>query len=338
MQVNNNILTYGQQEPEPQTKPQNDTEKPDVLKVTDLIKFDFAALVERDQKVIETELTEKYEPKKITSLLLSESYARIGDVSDRRSFIRKSERVRDCGSFLQFKGQQLTNANFCKDRLCPMCTWRKSLKIYGEMSAVMDLVDKESHFIFLTLTVRNVTGDQLSDYITELFAGYKRLMLRKEMKKAVKGWFRAIEVTYNPDTGYHPHFHVVLQVNKNYFGKNYIKHSDFIRLWREAMKLDYDPNVHVEKVDETRIENAVAEAAKYTVKDNDYIYPNDPIATDEIVEVLNLSLKGRRLIAYGGELKKLHKQVETENENLRSDVQGAIFTYHWRVGYGYQRR
>lgn len=345
MQVNNTILSPIVQQTTGQARTQYDTGNVGNIEVAELSKNDIAAIIERDRQVIETEISEKYDPKKKRSLLLAASYDRIGTQQDRRSYLSKSERVRDCGTFLQFKGHQLHNANFCKDRLCPMCTWRKSLKIFGEMSAVMDRVETESRFIFLTLTVKNVPGDKLSEQIDDLFIGYKKLMQRKELKSAVKGWFRALEITYGQETGYHPHFHVVLQVHKNYFGKNYIKQSDYVRLWREVMRLDYDPQVDIRKIDggghSEDIGKAVAESAKYTVKDSDYIYPDDEKLTDEVVQALDVALKGRRLIAYGGELKKLHHAVQVENDQadkLRADVQGIVTTYHWRVGYGYQAR
>lgn len=354
MQVNNNILSPIRQQTVGQASTQFGTGNVGDIEVPELSKNDIAAIIERDRQVIEIEISDKYDPKKKRSLLLAASYDRIGTQQDRRSYLRKSERVRDCGTFLQFKGHLLHYANFCKDRLCPMCTWRKSLKIFGEMSAVMDRIETESRFIFLTLTVKNIQGDKLSDQIDDLFKGYKKLMQRKELKSAVKGWFRALEITYSQETGYHPHFHVVLQVHKNYFGKNYIKQADYVRIWREVMRLDYDPQVDIRKIGGgygneisgdyiggQDIGKAVAESAKYTVKDSDYIYPDDEKLTDEVVQALDIALKGRRLIAYGGELKKIHHDVEVENDQadkLRADVQGIVTTYHWRVGYGYQAR
>jgi plasmid rolling circle replication initiator protein Rep len=357
MQVNNNILSYIGQQELTQADRLTSTENPVKIEVAAISKNDIAAaLVEQDRQAVKAEIDKKYDPKKRRSLLLAASYDRIGKEQERRSYLAKSERVRDCATFLQFTGQHLTNANFCKDRLCPMCAWRKSEKIFGEMSAVMDKVETDSRFIFLTLTVKNVPGNELSNLIDDLFVGYKKLMQRKEIKNAVKGWFRALEITYSQETGYHPHFHVVLQVHKNYFGKNYIKQTEYVRLWREVMKLDYDPQVDIRKVSDietgnaeignAQIGKAVAETAKYTVKDNDYIYPSDEKKTDEIVEVLDMALKGRRLIAYGGELKKLHKAVLIEQEkekeqqesDMRDDVEQIVTTYHWNVGFGYRPR
>lgn len=78
--------------------------------------------------------------------------------------MKKAYRVLDCGSYLEFKrfllsGEfKLNGANFCKVRLCPMCSWGRELKIFAQTSKVMDkaLELRDYRFIFLTLTYRNV--------------------------------------------------------------------------------------------------------------------------------------------------------------------------------------
>lgn len=46
-----------------------------------------------------------------------------------------------------------------------MCAWRRSLKIFGQVSKVMDHVEKNYNYryIFLTLTVKNCYGEDLKD-------------------------------------------------------------------------------------------------------------------------------------------------------------------------------
>ena len=81
-------------------------------------------------------LTEEEFENKKKSLLLSESYKRLG-------LEKKSFRVSECGTFLEFKkfvdgSLKLNGANFCKVRLCPMCSWRRSLKIFSQVSEIMN--------------------------------------------------------------------------------------------------------------------------------------------------------------------------------------------------------
>ena len=114
---------------------------------------------------------------------------------------KRSDRLRNCGSFLEFKvssiDSRLTFANFCKDRLCPMCNWRRSLKIYSRVSRVMDEIEKQGYrFIFLTLTVRNCDNEHLKDTIDMIFKSYLKLIRRKTVAKAICGAYRSFELTY----------------------------------------------------------------------------------------------------------------------------------------------
>ena len=115
--------------------------------------------------------------------------------------------------------------------------------------------EENKEFIFLTLTTPNVKGDKLEEEIINYNKAFKRLMERKEVKKIVKGYVRKLEVTYNSDMSsksydtYHPHFHVLIPVKRSYFtGKRYIKQAEWTSLWKRAMKLDYTPIVHVQRV------------------------------------------------------------------------------------------
>ena len=318
---------------------------------------------------------------KMSTMELAESYARLG--------MKKSYRVTDCGSFLEFKrsdeGLKLHRAVFCKVRLCPMCAWRRSLKIFGQVSKVMNHVmqNKEYRFLFLTLTCRNVYGEDLADQLDLMFKAYKRLMERKSVKSFVNGWFRALEVTHdteqfisskrykknpkyynsrglkvgdrNPnfDT-YHPHFHVVIGVNKSYFTnpKVYLKQEEWTKLWKDSLKVDYVPLVDVRAFrvgSKLAVSKSVAETAKYTVKSNDFIIRDsegqiDEELTDSAVFVLDSALAHRRLLAFGGEFKDVHKMlnlddiedgdlVNTDNEEMREDVKHMIERYRWHVGY-----
>ena len=92
----------------------------------------------------------------------------------------------------------------------------------------MEHLKKEGNkeFIFLTLTAPNVKGDKLEEEIRKYNKSFDKLMKRNEVKNIVKGYIRKLEVTYNSDMSsksydtYHPHFHVVIAVNKTYFKKS----------------------------------------------------------------------------------------------------------------------
>ena len=292
--------------------------------------------------------------KKLTTLDLAESYKRLG-------FDSKHYRVKECGTYLEFKklkdsSMKLNQANFCKVRLCPMCSWRRSLKIFGQVSKVMDCAsdNKDYDYIFLTLTVKNCSGDELKDTIDILMNGFNRMTKRKIYKNSIKGHFRALEITHNLITDtYHPHFHCILVVNKSYYdSRDYISQREWTSLWKDVLKIDYTPIVDIRRFKDKKgkgISKSIAEVAKYTVKDNDYIVRNEigeviETLTDDAVLILDQALANRRLTAYGGVLKEIHKMlnlddcedgdlVNTDNDELRNDLEYIIVRYLWNIGY-----
>ncbi len=253
---------------------------------------------------------------------------------------KKAERMYDCGNYLVFKMKdgrlKLYQAYFCKVRLCPMCNWRRSLKIAFQNKKIVQAVNEREKvkWVFLTLTVRNVEGEELKPTMDQMTKAWNRFAGYARFKKSVRGYFRAMEVTRNWDKEsewygtYHPHFHVLLAVPNDYFGRNYIKQTEWTSMWQKAMQIDYKPIVHVAKVKpkkespdfvemeqevrKTILEqNAIFEVSKYPVKDTDVIRGNK--VTDENIQTvkdLDKALAYKRLISYGGILKEIHKELQ----------------------------
>lgn len=293
---------------------------------------------------------------------------------DKAGLERKAEKMNDCADTLVFKktpdGLKLYQAWFCKVRLCPMCNWRRSLKIAYQNKRIVETINQREkvNWLFLTLTVKNTDAERLPETIKAMFKGWNRFAGYKTFKTSVKGYFRALEVTRNRDPEsesfgtYHPHFHVLLAVPPSYFKKKeyYIKQSEWTSLWKKAMKLDYKPIVNIKKVkpkenlddiktyeDEfkkaIKEQNAILEVSKYPVKDTDVIKGNK--VTDENVETvlaLDNALAYKRLIGYGGLLKDIHKELnlgDAENGdlvNVTGDDEVANGTFdviaRWHVG------
>ena len=190
--------------------------------------------------------------KKVRSLILADSLYRLDQN-------KRATRIWWCSSTLGFKADLETNrkslylANFCRERLCPMCQWRKSLKVFYQVSKVMDKV-REQHDnlvqIFLTLTVKNCFEKELLNNLDMIFQGWYQLTKHRKIKRITHGWFRALEVTYNArNNTYHPHFHVLMAVNSSFFtNRTYIKQKEWLELWRSVMKDNSITQVDVRKV------------------------------------------------------------------------------------------
>jgi len=239
----------------------------------------------------------------------------------------KAQRCQDCGTRLTFGEcpndgtKYLLQANFCGQRLCPLCAWRRSMKLTAEVSAVLHLAAErwpERAYVMLTLTQRNVPGQDLAHEVSRILDGWSKLQRRREFRE-VSGWLRALEVTHNATTDtWHPHLHVLLQVKPSYFGRGYVSHARWVALWREVLDLDYDPSVDARRVRQRASGDALgaasAEVGKYTVKDTD-LTGNTPQEASERLLVLDSALAGRRLVAWGGELRKIAKELEAGDED-----------------------
>lgn len=303
-----------------------------------------------DDKILQDQKNGKPQPwlpKKIRSLKVADSFQRLG-------YDKKAMRVRFCGSALAFLKnletgeRKLQSADFCKERLCPMCQWRKSLKVFHQVSKVMDRAEQENKNLvplFLTLTLRNCSAAELSITLDNIFKGWNLLWKQRKIERIGKGWFRALEITYNQEAdSFHPHIHAIILVEKEYFkGKDYMETADWVQMWRTALKLDYDPICDIRKVKNGKGKHkAVAEVAKYTLKDSEFV-KDDKELTDKLVKVLSTSLHGRRLFAFGGLLKKIAKEIGIEeiaegdlvhidDESIREDVATVLEIYRWNFG------
>jgi plasmid rolling circle replication initiator protein Rep len=268
---------------------------------------------------------------------------------------RKAERLRDCSTFLQFKIYQdgtkkLNSMNSCHVRLCPICSWRRSLKTYSNIRKVTEyLHDKEQRqFVFVTLTVENCQGEDLSRTLDMMFQAFNRFNQLKDFKKAFTGFYRALEITRNSNPlsknygTYHPHFHCVFSVKKSYFtSRYYLSQQTIAELWQQSLRVNYLPVVDVRKV-RGSLAKSCAEVAKYSVKTNDIIVPDDWNITCETAELLDRALERRRLISYGGELAKVRRLLRLEDEengdlvhideDVPTEEDYKIVNYFWFSG------
>lgn len=273
------------------------------------------------------------------------------------------ERMNECGSVLEFAvakngDKRLIKANFCRDRMCPGCQKRRSLILFHQVKNVC-LSIKEDYptykYLLLTLTVPNVKADELSDEIKHIHASWDRMSRRAFFKKSVKGWFRALEVTYNGERDdYHPHLHILLCVPSNYFTINYITQDKWLQSWQEATRYPEITQVDVRRVkpnpkrpDSDALASATAEVAKYAVKPSNYVgkwFDGSYRAVHNVVRELAQGIARKRMVAFGGLMKeyavKLElKSVEDDDIDLAhatettSDIDAVMRqVYRWNVG------
>lgn len=167
---------------------------------------------------------------------------------------------------------KITHSNFCKDRFCPLCSYRLSRKVASNlMKCVLTLRDCGKRFLFLTLTLPNVPGRDLKDTIKLLNKGWSRFFHRRRVQCAFRGYFKDIEITYNPkDDTYHPHIHLLVDVNKSYFdSKDYISFELLQTLWTECNQELFDD---YNSTHEYQIKSFVVDIRSVSDDDENYIH------------------------------------------------------------------
>lgn len=231
--------------------------------------------------------------------------------------------VQACGNFLRFGVSSedditLDGANFCRKRLCPMCQWRRSRRLYADLIQLWERLRSDGfEFLHMVLTVRNCSGDDLNNTIDLLFRNSSR-MLKDKCFVAFKGALRFLEVTYNAKRGdYHPHLHFLCVVRKSYFtSRYYVNRRLLADKWTEYMRLDYDSiqSLFIGKADE----GSVSEVAKYCVKPFDF---SGLRRSEErhVYETLHFALHSRRMIQSYGVMRQYLHDIGADDLEKNSD-------------------
>lgn len=287
-----------------------------------------------------------YDVKKQNNLKLAARYQMIAKKSTELStngdyYARKYERLEQCSTYLEFRREKSTkkykliNTNLCRVRLCPMCAYKRSLSVYHNTADIINYVNanySRSKYLFLTLTIRNVAGSELSNAIDNLTRGWQNLAKQKRIKNIVLGTVRSIEITYNKRSNtYHPHLHVLIHTTSDiYAGRNYISQAEFSDRWRSAAGIDYQPVIDIRQL---RRNNGreVAEIAKYSVKPLEW----DKCA-ESVIITLDSVLHKRHLLSLSGTMREAKRtlkidDIENKKEWLHDFDEGdkILFFYHF---------
>lgn len=187
----------------------------------------------------------------------------------------------------------IENARWCKCRHCPMCQLAKSRKQRAHLFksfAVADLSIEK--YVFLTLTVNNVPLNELRATLNEMSKAWNKLYQRRTFPAV--GFLRSMEVTMqrqrmpwdtkknsgppvrseDGELMAHPHFHILMEMEEDYFEKGFKKTEWFAAQWASALKVDYTPITHIRKVragSDGDFSKALMETCKYTVKPGDFV-------------------------------------------------------------------
>lgn len=203
--------------------------------------------------------------------------------------------------------------------------------------------EKKLEYIHLTLALKNCKINELQDTIELMLKSFKKFVNRdifkqkgKGAKGTIKGWFRNLEITFNQeDKTFHPHFHIILAVEKSYFFKEtnpdkYLTQEVALQMWKECLGVDYLPTTDLRKVyyldengnkiinfdddDGEGLKKAVEEASKYITKAMELLSIDDEKLQKKVIKSMLQALSYRRLFAYGGILKNIRAELKLQDE------------------------
>lgn len=285
-------------------------------------------------------ILQKAQIKKAYNSRIVQYFESIGD-------FQRAQKIADCGSFIGITRQderpKIVKANFCRDRLCNICAWRRQSKFVAQMSPVLQLLSKDFEFLFVTLTAPNVSPAELETSLTLLLRAFSKLTKRRPIARAFCGICRSLEITYNAESGtFHPHIHLLVAVRRSYFTESnlYISQKELADIWRECLGLSFTPVVDIRKVSD--VGGVELEVLKYAFKT-----PKDVA----VFGVLSSALRGRRLVSFTGVFAQLRKKLKLSSfeDNLlddytpqghkicyelyKFDVTGGVYSFYERLEY-----
>ena len=298
----------------------------------------------------------KWDLHKQNNLKLVELYKRARAINPNVISPKRLQDLADCANQLEYLqdaegNKKLYKTYFCRVRLCPMCQWRRSLKLFSQVSKITDYINNQNNqvrYLFITLTQKNCCGSELVQEINKINKSFsllvdktKRVQPATKFKKMLLGYIKSTEITYNPKTKtYHPHLHCIFAVQGEYFNKaNYINKNTWRAIWADLLKIDYLPQVNVQAIKPARQQKAVAELAKYPAKVSSILNLPEAQAVQVVMDLTTLCYK-RRFVAFGGIFKKIKallkmQDIEAENVDLVGAGNLKEFNYVARAIYKY---
>lgn len=261
--------------------------------------------------------------------------------------------------------------------VCPSCSFKISQERKKELAEAMKACrGKGLHVAMLTLTAPHYMGDNLKELLKNMGKAKHSLWTNRNSRDYFKsqmplvGHITATEVKYSDNNGFHPHYHILLILDKPYKAEDLeIIESDLYELWSEkCVKQGLGKPSRKHGVDLKMGSNAEDMLADYIAKwglaeemtQSHMKVGKKNMSSLTMWEVLDLSqmeastrdkysyifktyakaFKGRRQLFWSKGLKKLLSIVETTDEELANKeeqedapmISAVVFTnFEWSI-------
>ena len=232
---------------------------------------------------------------------------------------KKAKRIKDCASYLDFYAdttenyKKLAHGFFCHDRFCPVCSNLKMRRDSYELLSCINVLKKDFNYQFLmiTLTVKNVSADQLKDEIKKIKRSFKKFRELQAFKKISRGYVCKLEVTYNKDVdSYHPHLHLIVAVNSSYFtSRDYLSREKILTMWRNSYQDQSITQVDIRKINTATIKD-ILEITSYAAKNSDLFFSYD------VFKTFYNSLRSVQILSFNGSFRDIRKKIRDKEIDL----------------------
>lgn len=222
-----------------------------------------------------------------------------------------------CNQIIVQEAKKFTS-HYCNTRICNVCNRIRTAKLINGYGVQLRNLDS----YFVTVTVPNVTHNELSNSLAEMGKAFTRIQnrLKHSDSKGLKG-IRKLEVTYNAISNtYHPHFHIIMD--------GYDNSNTFVTEWLKEFPLAQPYCQDVTKASES----SVIELFKYVTKVVTKINGKLSIYVHAIDVIIEALYKRRTVQPFGG-LKMVTEDItELESETYEGLPEYNFIEWVWEDG------
>ena len=244
----------------------------------------------------------------------------------------RADRMNNCSNLLEYVyckecGKvHIARANLCRDRFCPICSWRLALQRVGEMQRLVETLKNgypDLTYSLITLTVKNCEVSDFSDTLKLMSKAWNLAMAQRKLRPRIFGWARSTELTYNKVTHQlHPHYHIITAWKADEDRKaceeavvdEWLKASQKHGLITDIKAQDARSIADGYETEVDKVLKATVEVFKYAVKTNDM----DAMPLKEF-RVLTEQFASKRTCDFGGKFRELKKALQMEMEKVEDE-------------------
>lgn len=276
---------------------------------------------------------------------------RLAEYYQNMGLLKKADRLLHCGDYLELLADQhftklkIKTANFCRDsKVCPFCAQRKQKQDALALSTMVKAMPDSARLKFVTLTIPNV-WDNLGNAVDLLNQSFKKLINYNQLKKVYLGAVKSLEVTYSPNTGYHPHLHVLFAFRSSIDRENWIRFDDWLAIWRDCTGLPISRSaISIKKSERTKPwkQDELAEEPIISHYDAVFGYLSkqkiklDNVDLDAFEEIYRGTFN-KKMLTYHGlfrELKKAYSKGDLDHLKPKKEAFEAFWSILCRWSFG----